>query len=300
MFRDFFRWQIAVPFFLFLVILVYGFYMAWPSIVEGMGASSHFSFLQNLLAGGVGSLLTIVVVTPLTAYFTEKRRDRELSPVRKQFYREIGRRVAALSDQYLYKFSRLGLLVNQLEGVKRDKLLDDMLALSTLFARGAPLPKEQPPLSPEHYSKLVQAASLLAQVMDDFSALAKDIQSAGRLIDIYGPYLTPSMVAEFESMTSLLERSLKTFRSLAAYCRGFATAEERIQAVTGGWLEFEVMSNRYNELVVKAGFPELSGAANGASIDMQKQQRFFDRMFAVLDDLFYKEQGPVTPAPSIS
>lgn len=54
----------------------------------------------------------------------------------------------------------------------------------------------------------MKVASLLAQVMDDFSALAKDIQSAGRLIDIYGPYLTPNMVAEFELISSLIDRSL--------------------------------------------------------------------------------------------
>lgn len=60
------------------------------------------------------------------------------------------------------------------------------------------------------------------------------------------------------------------------------------------------MSNRYNELVVKAGFPELSGAAKGASIDMLQQQIFFDRMFAVLDDLFYSEQLAVTHVPPVS
>ena len=280
-----------MPFIAFMGVLLWGGFIARASIRAGMTAEQNFGFLQNLLSEGLGVLLAVVAITPLTTYFTERQRRQQLAPVREQFYKEVANKINEVGRRFVSLFSLVASDLQRLQIADNTRAIDNLVrALASPLA--APLPRK--PRDPKEYEKYRSMALLLARTAEEIAALGRSMESVERLVDIYSPFLSPQMVAEVAGLSSSIADATGRFFYFSRYLQGRASQEEKARARLSG-VEFAVISNRYDTSVTKAGFPELRGSITEATnVGIETQLKIVEAIREIVEPLFYDESDEPT------
>ncbi|MEM7327743.1 MAG: hypothetical protein AAF437_03320 [Pseudomonadota bacterium] len=279
------NWRIISAVALLFLLLFLGFILAWPSWFTGLYKQDQ-GFLQNLLSEGVGVAITTIIIAPLTALFVEKRREKELVPIRRQFFSDVTARLdeAAFSfnQSYLHFFST-GTHLKQLA------LLDDLNQLSFRVTKALQPDKS---LTPDDSAneRLETAARSMAGFLTDISNLTDDLESIERLIEIYTPMLSAESISQVAKISASVRREITSFRTLKKYLEGRASSVERLLAQNAS-LDVSLLMSSLSVLLRETGHEDLIKTIQNrqSPFSISKQKETLANVSEVIDKIYYRE-----------
>lgn len=218
-FRSMTLWVILIA--LLGAFLLFGFVVAWPEVTDGMFGEGK-GFLLNLLSEGSGIVVSTIVIAPLTAYFVERRRQRELAPARAMFVKNLAKRLLYLAETHRVGFGTVGSAAALLGTVGSTSRSALQLRLGTLRGGGH---AGGDPVAP---SQTVEtAASALSQAITDLRSIQSNIASIERLVEIHSPFIPPSGTVHLNGMLQTLHESLHEYWKLEQYVSGTLPRDKR-------------------------------------------------------------------------
>jgi hypothetical protein len=92
-----------IAFILLIFAVIAGVYWDWPKIPESM--EQHGQLLESLIANGISVILSVILITPLTVYFINDRREKRLVPVRENFIESLSAALERIATAHLHYLS---------------------------------------------------------------------------------------------------------------------------------------------------------------------------------------------------
>lgn len=86
-------------FFLLIALIIFGLYWDRREVIGSL--QPHGQFLEGLIANGLSVILSVLLITPLTFYFINYRREKELKPIRIYFIDNLASSIERLADDHI-------------------------------------------------------------------------------------------------------------------------------------------------------------------------------------------------------
>jgi len=260
-------------------------------------------FTTNLLTELLSVIVTILAVSPFTAYILDRKKQIDLAPIRRAFFTELCTRISRVVSHFQSHFATMTLASRMvptaafLDGIENfnEKLtqLADRLErrnttgiLASDSGPAATSTKEK-----EEKDALKKISNLLAEMLESVGSVEKDLVAIERLLDTYMPHLEPNMVQEVAELSQTLSHQLDSFRALRRYVLGSASPAEWILA-KHAVLDLSVHLMSLERLLGSAGLTDVRknlATAESSAVSPDSQRELISNVTGFLDKAFYQK-----------
>jgi hypothetical protein len=214
------------------------------------------NLLDGLLANGVSIIISTILITPLTAYFVELRRERRLGPARASIVRAIAEAVNRLARNELSYQRWLGqwlsILSTSVEGTGL-RVMMERLAVSLQVRNrkwlGQPNPGPETKTSENEIlvGLLRDCKDLLAMSDRHYDVLYKETDNVDRSLTLCMLVVPPAAVSELHEIQKHLFDYKNSLLALLGVLRG-STDIETLHTAKSTKIDFRFLMDRISAL----------------------------------------------------